>query len=410
MDTPHVVRAGIEQLQDSPILDVFRAASGDPGLIRMMAGEPDVPTPKFICDAASAALAAGRTFYSDNRGTPALRDALIRYHARLYGVTLDERRLAFTFSGMNAVMQVAQATTSVGDNAVCVTPSWPNVMRALQINGATVREVPMTHGNDGWQLRIEDVFDACDERTRVIYLATPGNPTGWMIDRPQAEALLDFCRTRGIAILSDEVYHRIVYDCPVGFSFLEIARPDDPVFIVHSFSKSWAMTGWRLGWLIFPDYATDTFEKLIQFNTSGGLEFLQAGGIAALDDGEEFVASFVERCRVGRRIVTERLARMPRVRNIPNRGSFYAMFEVDGMTDTLAFCLSAVREARIGMAPGSSFGRGAERLVRLCYAKSPELLHEAMDRLEHFVAGYREAAAGAIAVCHPASPLEGRRT
>ena len=392
--TPHVVRAGIEELRDSPILDVFRATRTVPGVIAMTAGEPDVPTPKFICDAASAALAEGRTFYSDNRGTPALREALIRYHARLYGVTLDERRLAFTFSGMNAVMQVAQATTSVGDNAVCVTPSWPNVMRALQINGASVREVPMTHGNDGWQLRVEDVFAACDERTRVIYLATPGNPTGWMVERPQAQALLDFCRARGIAILSDEVYHRIVYDRPVGFSFLEIAAPDDPVFIVHSFSKSWAMTGWRLGWLIFPDYATETFEKLIQFNTSGGLEFLQAGAIVALNEGERFVSEFVERCRVGQAIVAERLGRMPRVRDIPNRGSFYAMFEVEGVTDTLAFCLAAVREARIGMAPGVSFGRGAERLVRLCYAKSPELLQEAMDRLEAFVAGYREATAG----------------
>lgn len=391
MDTPHVIRHGIEALNDSPILEVFRAGFRVPGIIPMWAGEPDVPTPKFICDATAEALAAGRTFYSDNRGVPALREALIRYHARLYGVTLDQSRIAFTFSGMNGVMQVAQATCTVGDNAICVTPSWPNVMRALEINGAAVREVPMSHGNGGWQLDLDAVYAACDDRTRVIYLASPGNPTGWMISRDEAEALLDFCRPRGIAILSDEVYHRIVYDCPVGFSFLEIARPDDPVFIIHSFSKSWAMTGWRLGWVIYPDYATAAFEKLIQFNTSGGLEFMQAGAIAALDHGEDFVVSFVDRCRAGRAIVSERLSRMPRVRNIPSRGAFYAMFEVDGVTDTMAFCLAAVHAARIGMAPGSSFGRGAERLIRLCYAKSPELLHEAMDRLEPFVAAYAEA-------------------
>ncbi len=390
MDTPHVIRRGIEELDDSPILEVFRAGFRVPGIIPMWAGEPDVPTPKFICDATAESLAAGRTFYSDNRGVPALREALIRYHARLYGVTLDQSRIAFTFSGMNGVMQVAQATCTVGDNAICITPSWPNVMRALEINGASVREVPMGHGNDGWQLDLDAVYAACDERTRVIYLASPGNPTGWMISRDEAEALLDFCRPRGIAILSDEVYHRIVYDCPVGFSFLEIARPDDPVFIVHSFSKSWAMTGWRLGWVIYPDYATSAFEKLIQFNTSGGLEFMQAGAIAALDHGEDFVMNFVDRCRAGRAIVTERLSRMPRVRNIPSRGAFYAMFEVDGVTDTMAFCIAAVHKARIGMAPGSSFGRGAERLMRLCYAKSPELLHEAMDRLEPFVAAYAE--------------------
>jgi aspartate/methionine/tyrosine aminotransferase len=388
--TPPLIRSGIDCLEDSPIIHVFRAGFRVPGLIPMWAGEPDVPTPRFICEAASAALFEGRTFYSDNRGTPALREALVGYHRRLYGVDIADDRVAFTFSGMNAVMQVAQATVAPGDNAIAVTPSWPNVMRAMQINGATMREVPLTHGNDGWRLDLDDVFAACDARTRVIYLASPGNPTGWMIEREQAERLLAFCRARNVAILSDEVYHRIVYDRPLAFSFLEIARPDDPVFVVNSFSKSWAMTGWRMGWLVYPQGCTAAFEKLIQFNTSGGLEFMQAGGIAAIEHGEEFVASLVARCRAGRDIVAERLSAMKRVRPIPAQGAFYATFEVDGMADTMAFCLGAVREARIGMAPGVSFGRGAERIVRLCYAKSPELLHEAMDRLARFVEGYAE--------------------
>ena len=200
---------------------------------------------------------------------------------------------------MNAVMQVVQATLTVGDNAVAITPSWPNVMRAVQINGASVREVALDHGQGGWHLDVEAVFAACDERTRLIYVASPGNPTGWMIERAQAEALLAFCRERNIAVLSDEVYHRIVYDRPLAFSFLEIVEPGDPLFIVQSFSKSWAMTGWRMGWLIYPAGASSAFEKLIQFNTSGGLEFMQAGGIAAIEHGEEFVAGFVEHCRTG---------------------------------------------------------------------------------------------------------------
>jgi aspartate/methionine/tyrosine aminotransferase len=245
-------------------------------------------------------------------------------------------------------------------------------------------------GNEGWRLDLDPVFAACDANTRVIYLASPGNPTGWQIERPQAERLLEFCRARGIAILSDEVYHRLVYDRPVAFSFHDIARPDDPVFIVNSFSKAWAMTGWRLGWVTYPDYALPSFEKLIQFNTSGGAEFLQHGCIAALDEGEEFVRFFVEHCRTAREIANARLAAMPRVHNIPSNAAFYAMFGVDGMTDSMTFCKRAVHEARIGMAPGTSFGRGAEHLVRLCYAKTPKLLHEAMDRLEKFVAGYVE--------------------
>ncbi len=385
-----VIRPGIEALEDSPILEIFREGFRVPGLIPMWAGEPDVPTPRFICEAASQALFEGRTFYSDNRGTPRLRAALADYHRRLYGVDIADDRIAFTYSGMNAVMQVTQATLAPGDNAVAITPSWPNALRAMQINGAAVGEVPLNHDDDGWHLPLEDVLAAVDADTRLIYLASPGNPTGWMIERAEAVQLLAFCRDRGIALLSDEVYHRIVYDRPVAFSFLEIARPDDPLFVVNSFSKSWAMTGWRMGWLIFPQGCTGSFEKLIQFNTSGGLEFMQAAGVAAIEGGEDFVQGFVARCRTGHDLIAERLAAIPRIRPIPAKGAFYAMFEVEGVTDTLQFCRRAIHRARIGMAPGTSFGRGAERLTRLCYAKSPDLLSAASDRLASFVADYRQ--------------------
>ncbi len=382
-----VIRPAIEALEDSPIVQIFRLGFDVPDLIAMWAGEPDVPTPHFICAAASDALFAGRTFYSANRGLPELRAALRAYHRRVQGVAIDDDRIAFTFSGMQAVMQVAQAVLTAGDNAVVVTPSWPNVMRACQINGAAIREVALAPTEAGWSLSLPALFAACDERTRLIYVASPGNPTGWMITPDEAGELLGFCRERGIALLSDEVYHRIVYDQPSAFSFLQIARPSDPLFVVNSFSKAWAMTGWRIGWLVYPEGCTQSFEKLIQFNTSGGLEFLQAGAIAALDDGEPFVAEFVARCRTGRDLVARRLAAMERVHVVPAQGSFYSMFRVDGVDDTYEFCRRAVHEARIGLAPGTSFGGGAERFIRLCYAKSPALLDEAMDRLERFIAG-----------------------
>jgi aspartate/methionine/tyrosine aminotransferase len=390
-----LIRADIETLEDSPIVDVWRLGYGRPEVIGMFAGEPDVSTPSFICDAAARAMAEGRTFYTPNRGIPALREALVDYLNGLYGTQLPETRVALTGSGMNAVMLIAQAMGAPGSNVIAITPSWPNIMRAMQIMGAEVREVPLSSGNmgggAGWRLDMDAVFAACDAKTKVIYLASPGNPTGWMIERAEAEALLAFARARNIAILSDEVYHRLVYDRPVAFSFLEIARPDDPVFVVNSFSKAWAMTGWRLGWIVFPEGNTENFEKLIQFNTSGAPEFLQHGAIAALREGEAFTRGFTARCGEGRALVNARLAQMPRIRNIPNQGSFYAMFEVDGVTDTLTFCKRAVAEAQIGMAPGIAFGRGAERHIRLCYAKSPELLTQAMDRLDMFVAGYSEA-------------------
>ena len=386
-----LIRSEIDALEDSPIVDVWRMGYGRPEVIGMYAGEPDVPTPDFICEAAAQAMREGKTFYTPNRGIIEVRQALIDYLRMIYGVEIPEDRIALTASGMSAVMLIAQATVKARDNVIAITPSWPNIMRAMQICGAEPREVPMTAEADGWSLSLQSVFDACDERTRVIYLASPGNPTGWMIGRAQAEELLAFARARGIAILSDEVYHRLVYDgSDVAFSFHHIARPDDPVFIVNSFSKAWAMTGWRLGWIVYPAGLREAFEKLIQFNTSGAPEFAQHGAIAALRDGEDFVKFFAKRCAAGRDLVNARLGRMQRVRNVPNQGSFYAMFEVAGVTDTLTFCKRAVVEANIGLAPGMAFGRGAERHIRLCYAHSEATLTVAMDRLETFVAAYEE--------------------
>jgi aspartate/methionine/tyrosine aminotransferase len=176
---------------------------------------------------------------------------------------------------------------------------------------------------------------------------------------------------------------------------LQIAGPEDKVYSLNSFSKAWAMTGWRLGWVIYPAGQLDAFEKLIQFNTSGGQAFLQEGAVAALRQGEPFVKSFVARCKEGRDLVNARLAAMPRVRLTPANGSFYTMFGVDGVADTLAFCKRAVVEARVGLAPGMAFGGGADDQIRLCYARSRESLTEAMDRLEPFIAGYREDASAA---------------
>lgn len=385
----NLVRPRIDAMQDSPILDVWRMGFAVEGVIGLWAGEPDLPTPRFICEAAERALREGHTFYTHNRGIPALREAIADYLQLHFGVRVADDRIAVTSAGMNAVQLVCQALLEPGDRAVVITPSWPNIMRAMEISGAEVISVPLIRSAAGWSLDLEQVFAACAD-ARLLYLASPANPTGWMIKPDEASALLDFCRARGIAILSDEVYHRIVYDRPAAFSFLSIAEPGDAVFIVNSFSKSWAMTGWRMGWLVYPDGFLPTAEKLIQFNTSGGQAFLQYGGIAALRHGESFVAEFVGRCARGRAIVAARLGQMSRVRTVPADGAFYAMFEVDGVTDTLAFCKSAVVEARVGLAPGVAFGVGAERLIRLCYAKSPELLEEAMNRLEGFVqSGHR---------------------
>jgi len=379
------IRPEIEHLRDSPIIEVWRLGFVVPDVVGLWAGECDVPTPRFIVDAAHRALLEGKTFYTHKRGIPELRAALQRYHRRLWQVEVPDERIAVTSAGMNAVMLICQTVIRAGDNAVFITPTWPNVERAAEVQGAEVREVPMRAGPDGWSLELQQLFDRCDERTRLIYYASPGNPTGWTIPPAQQQTLLEFARRRGIFVLADEVYHRFVYDRPVVPSILQHAAPDDPVFVVNSFSKSWAMTGWRMGWMVYPAALATPLERLIEYNTSGGQPFLQEAGIAALDDGEGFVTEIVERSRRGRELVIERLSRMPGVRVVPCTAAFYVMFEVEGVADTLDFCKRLVTEARVGLAPGVAFGQGAESMIRLCYAKTEDTLNRALDRMESYL-------------------------
>jgi len=385
MITKSLVKTSIAVVQDSPIIEIWKLAPQRPNAIPLWAGESDLPTPRFICDAATAALTRGSTFYSTMRGIPPLRQAISRYYKRLSGVDIADDRIAVTSSGMLAGMLFAQAVVGPGDNVVCVTPSWPNILRAIEIVGGEIRSVALESGDTGWHLDFAKLCGACDENTKAIYFASPGNPTGWIMEPAQQRALMHFARTRGIAVLADEVYQRIVYDRPFAGSMLDIAEPDDPLFVMNSFSKAWAMTGWRMGWMIYPADLKGTFEKLIQFSVSGGQAFLQEAAVVALDDGEPFVRSFVERCAAGRKLVLGRLAAMPRVRVVPNTASFYLMLEIEGVDDTLEFCKRALLEAELGLSPGIAFSPESAKQIRICYAKSDSVLEEAMSRLAAFL-------------------------
>jgi aspartate aminotransferase len=377
------IRPEIEALEDSRIVEVWKLGFEVSDVIGLWVGEGDLPTPAFICEEAAAALRRGETFYTYKRGIPELRQALIDYHQRLYGVRLADDRLAVTSAGMNAMMLAMETLIGAGDNAVCVTPVWPNIFATVEILGGTVRHMPLTPTPSGWQLDLDRLFELCDQRTRVIYVASPGNPTGWVMSRAEQQAVLDFCRRHGIWVVADEVYARIVYDGrAVAPSFLELAAPDDPLVVVNSFSKAWAMTGWRIGWMVAPARVTAMVDKLIEFNTSGAQPFLQRGCVAAITEGEPFVAEMVARYRAGRELVMQRLGGMARVHIVRPEAAYYVMFGVEGMTDSLAFAKRLVHEARVGLAPGSAFGPGGDGHLRLCFASSRERLSQAMDRLE----------------------------
>src|SRR5690606_31248754 len=275
--------------------EVSRLGLGRPETVPLWYGESDIPTPDFICEAAAAAMRDGRTFYTHKRGLPELRSALADYMAGLYGKPIDVERVTVTMSGMAAISLAMGAILDPGHNSVTVTPVWPNCVSAAESRGAEARRVPLGLENGVWRLDLDRLFGACDANTRIIFVNSPGNPTGWMMERDEQQAILDFARERGIWIIADEVYARIVYDRNVAPSFLEIAEPDDPLLVINSFSKTWAMTGWRMGWLTHPPGIGEYLTSLIEYTTAAVAEFTQLGALAAVTQGEPFLATMRDR-------------------------------------------------------------------------------------------------------------------
>lgn len=373
----------IAGLSETPISEVAMSVFGDPDVVPLWFGESDLVTPDFVRDAAAKGLQGGETFYTWQRGIPDLRAALSAYTERLYGIRCPVDRLTVTTGGMQAILLTCQLLLDPGDNVVIVSPIWPNITSAAKLVRAEPKYVALDRRPDGgWKLDMQKLFDTVDERTRVIFVNSPGNPTGWTMTADEQRALLDFARKRGLWIMADEVYARLIYTRPVAPSFLEIAGPDDPLIVLNSFSKPWAMTGWRLGWLTHPAALGDDFAKLVQINTSGVPAFLQRGAVAALEKGDDFVTSMVERCRAGGELVFQRLSALPQVTVARPEAAFYAFFAVDGVKDTMAFCKTLAKQYKVGLAPGEAFGPGGQGNVRLCFASGAERLSRGLDRIE----------------------------
>jgi len=376
------IRRNIQDLPASRIRQVTLAAKGIEDLIPLWFGEGDDVTPAFIREAAADALHRGETFYGPNRGIPELRDAIQRYVRRIYGAEVELDRIVVTASAMNALMIAIQCLVGHGDSAVVIGPVWPNAENAIAAMGAEVRRVDLQVQPDGsWQLDLDRLIDACDATTRLIVVNSPGNPTGWMAREDELRGILDHARARGIWVLSDEVYTRIVYGQRHAPSFMTLVRPDDPVVIVNSFSKTWSMTGWRLGWIIAPSELNVVIEKMTEFNISHPTTFAQWGGLAALDRGDDYVDSLVRRYAEAAELVYERLSVLPRVRLSRPRSAFYAFFRVDGVTDSFGYAVELIKRARVGLAPGAAFGAAGEGHLRLCFAASLSKLSQALDRL-----------------------------
>ncbi|MGZ6022178.1 MAG: aminotransferase class I/II-fold pyridoxal phosphate-dependent enzyme [Rhizomicrobium sp.] len=390
------IRPAIENLEPNGIGLVAMMALGEPGLIPLWFGESDLVTPDFIREAAKKALDDGKTFYSASRGILPLREAIRDFHKRTVGADVGLERISMPGAATLAVVTALQILAEPGDNVVVVSPIWPSIFQAAQMVGAEVRFARLDDdwrsSPPGWSLDLEKMFSLCDAHTKAIFIASPGNPTGWVMKSKEQKAVLDFARKRGIAIISDEVYGTLVYDgAPHAPSFLQIADPDDNVFVINSFSKAWAMTGWRIGWLVHPARLEKQLGVITIANNTGPTSFVQYGALAALSPpGDVFRAQMLERCRVGRDVVQKFIDGQNRIRWIRPEGAFYGFLHMDGLTDSLEFARSLVKQARVGVAPGSAFGPAgaghADSFVRICFAQDPGLLAEGLSRIEKALA------------------------
>ena len=377
------MRRAIEQLPASKIREVANAGIGRADVLPFWFGESDEVTPAFVRAAAIASLERGETFYAHNLGLAELREAIAGYASALHR-PLDAARIAVTSSGVSALMIAMQALAGAGDEVVAVVPVWPNLTAQPAILGAEVRRLPLRAHAGAWRLDLDELRRAVTPRSRVLVVNAPNNPTGWTLSRSEQQAILDHCRATGTWILADEVYERVWFGAEhCAPSFLDIAEPDDRLVVAHSFSKSFLMTGWRLGWLVVPERLLDAVGKLIEFNTSCAPVFVQRAGLAAIAGADDFVPGLVARLRTCRDTLLPRLAALPRVRVATPAGAMYAFFEVEGETDSLAFAKRLVLQAGLGLAPGAAFGPEGEGWLRWCFAsKDPARLVEGVRRLE----------------------------
>jgi aspartate/methionine/tyrosine aminotransferase len=394
------MRQAVLNLEESMIRQVANAGMGRDDVLKFWFGESDEVTPDFIRQAAADSLTSGETFYAHNLGLPELREEIARYCSAIRtagAAPVGVDRVAVTAGGVNALMLAVQALVNAGDRVAVVTPVWPNLTAQPAIMGAQVHCVSLRPVDGQWQLDMAALLAAITPATRLVVLNAPNNPTGWTISRAEQQSLLAHCRRTGTWILADEVYERLYYEpTPNGCapSFLDIADPQDRLVVVHSFSKSFLMTGWRLGWLVMPPDMTPHMGKLIEFNTSCSPVFVQRAGVVALQRTAEVTPRVVAHLKACRDTLVPLLQALPGVQLAPAAGGMYAFFRLTGrpeLQDSLATAKRLVAEAGLGLAPGAAFTSSTvpaeQGWLRWCFAsQQPERLRQGVRRLAAWLA------------------------
>jgi aspartate/methionine/tyrosine aminotransferase len=385
------VAPSAEAVPHSRIRELADIAFGmGPGVLRLYFGESNLPTPEYIKQAAARAMADGYTFYTENAGLPSLREKLAEYYAVHHQVTLrPASEFVVTASGVQALNLGIRCALDPGDEALVLTPAWPNQAANVRLANALPREIPLRFDGARFSVDFDALESAVTPRTRLLIYTSPSNPLGWVATLDEQRRLLDFARRHGLWLLADEVYERLYYaPAELGAaapSILKLATRDDAVLVVQSFSKSYCMTGWRVGWLVARADLARQATALNEFIVSHAASFAQKAAETALTQGEAELRAMLAAYRENRDYCLAALRAMPRVSVPAPDGAFYLFPRIGGMTDSFDFCKRLLLETRVGIAPGVAFGAGGEGYVRICYAAERGILEPALERLAQFL-------------------------
>jgi aspartate/methionine/tyrosine aminotransferase len=370
---------------ESGIVEIVNYARTREGLIPLWVGEGDMATPKFITDAAAASLSAGDTFYTYNRGIPDLRRALSDYYFRHFGKRLSPEHFYVVGSGMQAIKLSIEAVCQPGDEAIYLSPAWPNFAAAIEVSGSRAVAAELQFGDGRWSLDIDRIASAITARTKALFINTPSNPTGWTATHDDLREILALARKHGLWIIADEIYALYSFTGTRAPSFLDVMDADDKILFVNSFSKNWSMTGWRIGWIVAPPETGQVLENLVQYATSGVAEFMQKGAIAALDHGDSLIQGNFDKAKTSRDILCNALIATNRVETLKPDGALYAFVKIDGMSDAKKAAFDIVDRAGVGLAPGTAFGPGGGMFLRACFLRDPAQVRVAAERLADYI-------------------------
>ncbi len=347
-------------------------------IIHMEVGEPDFPTPKVITDTAIEALQNNKTRYTHALGLLELRQAICNYYLKEYGVTISPDQVLVSTGTSPVLLFAMLAMLDHGDEVIISNPRYPCYQNFILAAGGKLKEI-QTYPEEGFQYRHKDIKKKLSRRTKSIIINSPCNPTGIVMTEEQ---LRDIAQFDSQYIISDEIYHGLIYQ-DRAHSILEFT---DKAFVINGFSKLYAMTGWRLGYLIFPKAFSAVMQRIHQNFMISANGFIQWAGIAALTKAQDDVAKMINIYDERRRYMLARLTDMGFTIHVEPTGAFYVF--ADGrkfFTDSYKEAFRITEEAKVGVAPGIDFGSGGEGFLRFSYATSLENIQNGLNRLERYL-------------------------